>query len=144
MAGMTIGKIAVGNTLGTGAHSTILQIRRNADFQNYALKDVKIDGGEEKKFLGHARHTIRLGKMLNLPNLIKIQAVEESRDWLFRKKKVQLLIEYVEGKPRAPFPRSPTPKLVQIFERVAAGVVHMHRRNVCHSDLKPLNIMLSN
>jgi len=33
--------------------------------------------------------------------------------------------------------------LVQIFERVADGMVHMHRRGVYHSDLKPNNIMLS-
>jgi serine/threonine protein kinase len=82
--------------------------------------------------------------MLNHPNLIKIYALEESRDWLFRVKKAQLLIEYVDGKTLDTFPRFPIPKLVQIFERVAAGLVHMHRRNVCHSDLKPLNIMLSN
>src|SRR5262249_13620115 len=83
-------------------------------------------------------------EVLDHPNRIKIQAREESRDWLVRVKKVQLLIEYVEGKTLDTFPRFPIPKLVQIFERVAAGVVHMHRRNVCHSDLKPLNIMLSN
>jgi serine/threonine protein kinase len=144
MAGMTIGKFAVVSTLGTGAHSTILQIRRNADFKNYALKVVKIDGEAEMKFLDQARHEFRVGQMLDHPNLIKIHALEESRDWLFRVKKVQLLIEYVEGKTLDTFPRFPIPKLVQIFERVAAGLVHMHRRNVCHSDLKPLNIMLSN
>src|SRR5262249_16846546 len=37
----------------------------------------------------------------------------------------------------------PIPKLVQIFERIAAALVHMHRRNVCHSDLKPNNVLLS-
>ena len=35
------------------------------------------------------------------------------------------------------------PQLVQVFEKVAAGLVHMHRRSVCHADLKPNNIMLS-
>jgi serine/threonine protein kinase len=144
MAGMTIGKFSVVSTLGTGAHSTILQIRRNADFKNYALKVVKIDGEEEMKFLDQARHEFRIAQMLNHPNLIKIYALETSRDWLFRIRKAQLLIEYVEGKTLDTFPRFPIAKLVQIFERVAAGLVHMHRRNVCHSDLKPLNIMLSN
>jgi serine/threonine protein kinase len=144
MAAMTIGKFAVVSTLGTGAHSTILLIRRNADYKNYALKVVKIDGEDEMKFLEQARHEFRVAQMLDHPNLIKIYALEESRDWLFRVKKAQLLIEYVEGKTLDTFPRFPIAKLVQIFERVAAGLVHMHRRNVCHSDLKPLNIMLSN
>ncbi len=35
------------------------------------------------------------------------------------------------------------PRLVQVFHRVAAGLVHMHRRGVCHADLKPNNIILS-
>jgi serine/threonine protein kinase len=144
MAGMTIGKFAVVSTLGTGAHSTILQVRRNADFKNYALKVVKIDGEEEMKFLDQARHEFRVAQMLDHPNLIKVYALETARDWLFRVRKAHLLIEYVEGKTLDTFPRFPIPKLVQIFERVAAGMVHMHRRNVCHSDLKPLNIMLSN
>ncbi len=32
---------------------------------------------------------------------------------------------------------------MQVFERVADGLVHMHRRGVYHSDLKPNNILLS-
>ena len=32
---------------------------------------------------------------------------------------------------------------MQVFEKVAAGLVHMHRRGVYHADLKPNNIMLS-
>src|SRR5207247_2879474 len=35
------------------------------------------------------------------------------------------------------------PRLVQIFHRVAAGLYHMHRRGVCHADLKPNNVLLS-
>jgi serine/threonine protein kinase len=35
------------------------------------------------------------------------------------------------------------PHLVQIFKCVADGLVHMHRRQVCHGDLKPNNILLS-
>jgi serine/threonine protein kinase len=143
MAGMTIGKFAVVSTLGTGAHSTILQIRRNADFKNYALKVVQISGEEEMKFLDQARHEFRVAQMLNHPNLIKIYALETARDWLFRIRKVHLLIEYVEGKTLDTYPRFPIPKLVQIFEKVASALVHMHRRTVCHSDLKPNNILLS-
>jgi serine/threonine protein kinase len=140
---MTIGKFAVVSTLGTGAHSTILQIRRNADLKNYALKIVQIDGPEELKFLDQARHEFRVAQMLNHPNLIKIYALETARDWLFRIRKVSLLIEYVEGKTLDTFGRFPISKLVQIFERIASALVQMHRRNVCHSDIKPNNVLLS-
>src|SRR5262245_33311788 len=143
MAGINIGKFAVVSTLGTGAHSTILQVRRNADFKNYALKVVQIDGEEEMKFLDQARHEFRVAQMLEHENLIKIYALETVRDWLFRVRKVHLLIEYVNGKTLDTFPRIGLAQLVQIFVRVAGGLVHMHRRGVYHADLKPNNIMLS-
>src|SRR5262249_20167730 len=75
--------------------------------------------------------------------LIKIYALEQQKDWLFRVKKVHMLIEYVNGKTLDQLPRIPLPRLVQVFEKIAAGLVHMHRRGVYHGDLKPNNGMLS-
>src|SRR5262245_42746235 len=138
-----IGKFQIVGTLGTGANSTILHVRRSADSKNYALKVVPLRGPEDLKFLDQARHEFRVAQMLDHPNLIKIHALETPRDWLFRIRKVHLLIEYVSGKTLDTYPRFPVPKLVQIFERIASALVHMHRRSVCHSDLKPNNILLS-
>src|SRR5207302_5485575 len=143
---MTIGKIGkfqVLATLGTGAHSTILHVRRSADSKQYALKVVPIDGAEDHKFLEQAQHEFRVAQKLDHPSLIKVYALETPRDWLFRIRKVHLLIEYVNGRTLDKFPRIPIPKLVQIFEKVASGLVHMHRRGVFHADLKPNNILLS-
>src|SRR4029077_8096634 len=39
--------------------------------------------------------------------------------------------------------RLSVPRLVQIFAKIASGLVHMHRRGVFHADLKPNNILLS-
>jgi serine/threonine protein kinase len=143
MSAIRIGKIQIVGKLGTGAHSTILQVRRSADAKHYALKVVPIGGPQDQKFLEQAQHEFRVAQLLDHPSLIKIYALETHRDWLFRVNKVHLLIEYVNGKTLDTVPRIPVPKLVQVFERVAAGMVHMHRRGVCHADLKPNNIMLS-
>jgi serine/threonine protein kinase len=70
-------------------------------------------------------------------------ALEKVKDWLFRVKKAHLLIEYVNGKTLDTCPRLTMPRLVQVFKAVADGMVHMHRRQVCHGDLKPNNIILS-
>jgi serine/threonine protein kinase len=139
----SIGKFQVLGTLGTGAHSTILHIRRDADSKQYALKVVPIEGPDDQKYLGQAEHEFRIAQMLDHPNLLKIYALEATRDWLMRTRKVHLLIEYVNGRTVDTVPRMPIPVLVQVFVHVAAGLVHMHRRNVCHADLKPNNIMLS-
>src|SRR5208283_952404 len=142
-ANMRIGKFQVLGTLGEGAHSTILHIRRSADAKHYALKVVPVGGPDEHKFLEQARHEFRVAQLLDHPALIKVYALETERDWFFRVRKVHLLIEYVNGQTLDTFRRLALPHLLQIFARVAAGLVHMHRRSVCHADLKPNNLLLS-
>ncbi len=138
-----IGKFQVLGTLGSGAHSSILHIRRSRDSKNYALKVVPIDGKADLKFMEQAQHELRIAELLDHPNLIKVYALETPRDWLYRIRKVHLLIEYVNGKTLDTIPRLSIPRLVQIFVKVAAGMVHMHRKGVFHADLKPNNILLS-
>src|SRR4051794_35842857 len=72
----TIGKFYVLETLGTGAHSTILHVRRAADAKHYALKVVPIEDKDDQKFLEQAQHEHRVAQMLDHPNLIKIYALE--------------------------------------------------------------------
>jgi len=143
MSDFRIGRFQVLGTLGKGAHSTLLHIYRSADGRNYALKVVPISGPEDLKFLEQARHEFRVSQMLDHKNLIKIYALEESKDWLFRIRKAHLLIEFVNGKTLDTCPPLRLPMLVQVFNRVADGLVHMHRRKVYHADLKPNNIMIS-
>jgi serine/threonine protein kinase len=143
MSAMSIGKFQVLGQLGAGAHSTILQIRRQADSKQYALKVVPIDGKNDQKFLEQAEHEFRVAQLLDHPNLIKVYAMETERNWLYRIRKVHLLIEYVNGKTLDTIPTLAIPHLVQVFLRAALGLVHMHRREVCHADLKPNNLLLS-
>jgi serine/threonine protein kinase len=95
------------------------------------------------KFLEQAQHEFRVAQKLDHPNLIKIYALETPRTLFFRIKKVHLLIEFVNGRTLDKCPPISVAKLVQIFVKVASGLVHMHRRGIYHADLKPNNIMLS-
>src|SRR5213593_1538049 len=115
MAFGAIGKFQVLGTLGSGAHSSILHIRRSADSKQYALKVVPLAGKEDHKFLEQAQHEFKVAQLLHHANLIKVYALETPRDWLFRIRKVHLLIEYVNGKTLDTMPRIPITKLVQIF-----------------------------
>lgn len=143
MSDIRIGKYQVIEQLGTGAHSTILHIRRAGDGRNYALKVVPLDEPEDQKFLDQARHEYRVAQMLDHKNLIKVYALETEKDWFFRIRKVFLLIEYVNGKTLDTVKPLPLPQLVQVFKAIADGLVHMHRRHVYHADLKPNNLLLS-
>src|SRR2546425_11022878 len=140
MPGQAIGKFQILGTLGKGAHSTILHVRCSNDGKQYALKVVPINTKEDQKFLEQAQHEFQVAGMLDHANLIKIYALETPRDWLFRIRKVHMLIEYVNGQTLDKMKRLSVPHLMQIFEKVASGLVHMHRRGVFHADIKPNNI----
>lgn len=140
-----IGQYQVLGALGKGAHSTILHIRRSADSRQYALKIVPIDGKDDEKYLEQAEHEFLIAQKLDHPNLIKIFLLEKKKAFgLFGGvRELRLLIELVKGDTLDRFKIIPLPKLAQIFLAVAEGLMHMHRREVCHGDLKPNNIMLS-
>ncbi len=144
MAIDTIGKFTVVSTLGAGANSTILHIRREEDGRDYALKIVKIESEEDKKYLQQAEHEFRVGKMLNHPNLIKIHSLELQKGLfgLGSVKKASLLIEFVNGQTLDKVKLMKQAKLFRVLEKIAAGLTHMHNRGVFHADLKPNNIML--
>jgi serine/threonine-protein kinase len=108
------------------------------------LKVVAVgDPEEDMKYVAQAEHEFRVASMINHPNLIKIYALEKVKNWFFKLKKVHMLIEFVNGKTLDQAPRLSLPRLVQVFKMVADGMVHMHRKEVCHGDLKPNNVMLS-
>ncbi len=142
MAIAKIGKVQVLATLGAGAHSSILHVRREADGKEYALKVVSIGGEEEKKYLEQARHEFRVAQMLDHPNLIKIYCLETESDWLFRVRKAKLLIEFAPGETLDKVPLLKMAKLLRVLEKVASALVHMHKQGVIHADLKPSNVML--
>jgi serine/threonine protein kinase len=136
-----IGKVTILDTLGSGAHSSILHVRREADSKEYALKLVNIDDKDDLKYLEQAKHEFRVGQMLNHPNLVKVYALETEGGWLTGPKKARLLIEFVPGKTMDKLPLLRMAKLLRVFERIADGLTHMHKQGVYHADLKPNNLI---
>jgi eukaryotic-like serine/threonine-protein kinase len=141
MAVDKIGKFTVLKTLGAGAHSSILHIRREEDSKEYALKLVAIDDKDDLKYLEQARHEYRVGQMLDHPNLSKVYAFETESGWFSGPRKARLLLEYCPGTTTDRLPLLRMAKLVRVFERIADGLTHMHKRGVYHADLKPNNLV---
>src|SRR5262249_42260143 len=136
-----IGKFTILDTLGTGAHSSILHIRRADDDREYALKLVNIEDKDDLKFLEQAKHEFRVGQMLHHPNLVKVYAFETEGGWFSGPKKAKLLIEFVPGKTMDKIPLVRMAKLCRMFERISDGLTHMHKQGVYHADMKPNNLI---
>lgn len=141
MATDKIGKFTILDTLGSGAHSSILHVRRDADAKDYALKLVNIEDKDDLKYLEQAKHEFRVGQMLSHPNLVKVFAFETEGGWLTGPKKAKLLVEFVPGKPMDKLPLVRLAKLLRVFERIADGLTHMHKQGVYHADMKPNNLI---
>lgn len=139
---MRIGKFEVISTLGSGASSTILKIRRSADGKVYALKNVVVSTPEERKFITQAEQEYEIASQLDHKNLAKAYAFEKTMKW-FRPVGAKLLLEYVDGLPLARCNALPVPKLLRVFSRVADGLAYMHAKGFYHADLKPDNIMIA-
>lgn len=137
-----IGTIEVLETLGQGAKSTVFRVRRDADGLEYALKVVPVAKRKERKYLTQAQQEFRVGQLLDHPSLVKILALETESDWLFRARRVKLLIEFVPGQTLDRIVSPPLGLLLRTFERVADGVAYMHETGIVHADLKPNNIMV--
>lgn len=136
-----IGKFTVLDTLGSGANSSILHVRREADSKEYALKLIPIEDKDDRKYLEQARHEFRVGQMLNHSNLAKVYAFETDSGWFSGPKKARLLIEYIPGKTMDKLPLVRMAKLIRVLERIADGLTHMHKQGVYHADLKPNNLI---
>jgi eukaryotic-like serine/threonine-protein kinase len=142
MATEKIGKVKILNNLGSGANSTIFHVRRESDAKEFALKIVPIQEEEDKKYLEQAEHEFKIAQRFNHPNLIKIFSIETETDWFRRPKKVKMLLEYNDGKTLDQVKLLKMTKMLRVFEKVASGLVHMHKNDVIHADLKPGNILM--
>src|SRR5262249_6922391 len=129
--------------LGTGAGSTILLISdKKAGGQRYALKIVKRQGPDDDIYISQARIEYAVTQRLSHPNIIKIYDYRIRRSW-FRVCSVELLMKDIDGETLDEIEGPRMGPLVLIFNQVASAMVHMHRRDVFHGDIKPSNIMLT-
>jgi serine/threonine protein kinase len=136
-----IGKFTILDTLGSGAHSSILHIRREEDGKEYALKLVAIEDKDERKYLEQAKHEFRVGRMLDHPVLEKVYAFETEGGWFSGTRKARLLLEFCPGRTMDKLPLLRMAKLIRVFEHIADGLTHMHKKGVYHADLKPNNLI---
>jgi len=128
--------------LGSGARSTIWQIKDCRTEKVYALKRVVKRDAKDVRFLEQAITEHHVSTHMDHPNLRKIIELRRLKRWL-NLKEVHLVMEYCPGvSVQDDRPRS-IQDVVRIFSAVADALAHMNARGFVHADIKPNNIIVA-
>lgn len=139
---MKIGKFEVLEPIGKGAGSTVFKIQRQEDGRTYALKVVKVQDVDDKRYIDQLQHEFEIGSRFKHPNLCRIYALELDKSLLGKISGGRLLLEYVHGVPLSSLKTLNLGKQLVVFAKTAAALAHMHALGCYHADVKPENILV--
>jgi serine/threonine-protein kinase len=128
--------------LGTGARSTIWQVRDRQTNQYFALKRVVKQHLADYRFLEQAINEYEVASRLDHPVIRKIYRLRKVKEWL-RLREVQLIMELCDGTTVQAARPTSIPRIMDIFHEVAMALAYMNSKGFVHADMKPNNILVS-
>ena len=128
--------------LGTGARSTIWEVRDRQAGDVYALKRVLRRGTEDARFLEQAVNEFEVTQQLDHPVIRRIHDLRRVKKW-FSLREIRLIMEYCEGTNVQDERPENVPETLRIFVEVAAALAYMNSRGFVHADMKPNNILVA-
>jgi len=127
--------------LGSGARSTIWQIRDRRTDELYALKRVVKRESADLKFMAQVVNEWTIGSQLNHPTLRKMVRLQRVKRWLALRE-LHLIMEYCHGSTVAEDRPDSVIEIVRIFTEVGKALAHMNAKGFVHADTKPNNIIV--
>ena len=128
--------------LGSGARSTIWQVRNTVTNEVLALKRVVKQTSEDTRFLEQAVNEYEVGSQFNHPAVRKILDLRRVRRWMVLKE-IRVVMEYVQGQSVRQSRPASVREAIGIFLAVGAALAHMNAKGFVHADTKPNNIIVS-
>jgi len=128
--------------LGTGARSTIWQVRSRQTDEVFALKRVVKRNSSEMRFLEQAINEFEIGSRLKHETLRRIYDLHRVKRWMSLRE-VRVVMEFCEGKSVQQNRPTSIREAVRIFAQVASALAYMNERGFVHADTKPNNIIVS-
>jgi serine/threonine-protein kinase len=128
--------------LGSGARSTIWEVRDITTGEVVALKRVVKRTSEDTRFLDQAVNEYEVGSQFNHPVIRRILDLQRVRRWMSIKE-VRVVMEYVEGQSIQQSRPAGVLEAVRVFLEVGSALGHMNAKGFVHADTKPNNIIVS-
>ncbi len=128
--------------LGSGARSTVWQIRDQRTKESYALKCVVRRESSDNRFLEQALNEYQVGIHFDHPAVRRMYHLRKLKRWL-SVREVHLVMEMCEGQTVQEKRPESIAETVRIFEKVADGLAHINARGYVHADMKPNNVIVS-
>lgn len=136
----TVGDYKLCKTLGEGSFSKVKQAVHIPTGKVYAIKIIDMNLVKENKMDKQLEREIKVMKIMNHPNLIKLHAVLHSPKNYF------LVLDLAEGgelfnklAQDGPLPEAAARSY---FQQLIDALDYMHKHNTIHRDLKPENLLL--
>lgn len=128
--------------LGSGARSTIWQIKGRNGGEVLALKRVVKRETSDAKFLAQAVNEYHVASQLNHDILRKIIRLRRIKRWL-AVREVHLVMEYCEGATLQEDRPESIAEVVRVFTEVGRGLAYMNNEGFVHADIKPNNVLVA-
>ena len=128
--------------LGSGARSTIWQIRDSHSNELFVLKRVVKRSMTDMRFIDQALNEWDVGGRLDHDNIRRVISLRRVKHWMsFRE--VHLIMEYCEGSTLQDNPPRGILLTAEIFCQVANAMAYINSRGYVHADMKPNNIVVA-
>jgi serine/threonine protein kinase len=126
--------------LGTGARSTIWQLRQHKTGAMFALKRVVRQDSSDERFFNQAYNEYKIASALDHPAIRKLYWLKKCRRPL-RVKEVRILMEFCSGQTLQENRPTSIVNALGLFHTIAEAITHINARGFVHADLKPNNII---
>jgi serine/threonine-protein kinase len=128
--------------LGSGARSTIWQVRDEKTNQIFAVKRVVRKGRADARFIEQALNEYETASRLDHPVVRKVYQLRQVRRW-FRLRELHIIMEFCEGKSVQDDRPASVAEAVRIFAEVAVAMSYMNSKGFVHADMKPNNVIVA-
>ena len=127
--------------LGSGARSTIWQVRQHRTGKSFALKRIIKNEASDDRFFQQAANEHAVAQHFDHPVVRKIYRLKRIRRFI-RVREIHMLMELCEGATLQDKRPQEIDEIIGIFLKVADGISHINSRGFIHADIKPNNIVV--